>query len=449
MKKLLILLFIFIGICFPAQAQNERVEFASLSFWENFNDTNLLDNISKVYENNHDLKSITLKVKEAQRIVKLSFANELPHLSFDGYVGRIFKSSDEVFGNLVIPDYTETHYYLPITMNYEVDLWGKNRLRTKSKKKQYEMTLQDKRSAYIYISSAFAVYYFNLIRCDKLIDYQEQLLKLQEEIIKSYKFRYECGTATLSDIEKAEKNLTFIKEDLNKLSEKRELLKNQIAVLLTDRGFEDIKRSKFDELDNFNIETPESIDFSIISNRPDRIKSELDLERIGIDVKVAKREMLPKFIITGSLGFNLYNISSSHNFLADIGVVPVWDLFTGGRKIQMLKIKKVEYDIAVQRYEKVILTSIQETNDALYSMKTAEQINNTISDRVNSDIKELNYVQIKNDAGISDNLDMLMQQEAVINSQKQLVNSKINKIISSINLYQALGGVDFIKTNRL
>ena len=82
-------------------------------------------------------------------------------------------------------------------------------------------------------------------------------------------------------------------------------------------------------------------------------------------------------------------------------------------------------------------------------MKTAEQINNTISDRVNSDIKELNYVQIKNDAGISDNLDMLMQQETVISSQKQLVNSKINKIISSINLYQALGGVDFVKINRL
>lgn len=446
MKRLLILFFTLAIIQCCTFANN--VEYLNITFWQKFNDDILVENLWKVYENNHDLKSAVLKTNEAQRIVKMSFANELPHIGFEGYVGRIFKSSDEVFGNITIPNYAETHYYLPLSMNYEIDIWGKNHLITKSKKKQLEIVKQDERSAYIYITSAFAVDYFNLIRCDKLIDYQKQLIDLQEQAINSYKIRYELGTATLSEIDDAENTLTYMKEDLHKLLEKQDILKNQISTLLGDRTFEDINRSDYDDL-SLTITTPDSINFNMLDKRPDRIKSELDLERIGIDVKVARRDLLPKFIITGNMGFNMYNLHSSHKFLADLGIVPAWDLFMGGRKLQLLKLKKDQFEIATQKYEKTILTAIQETNDALYSMKTAENIKAVTDDRLNTDIKELGYTKIKEEAGTADNLDLILQKEKLLITKKQAVSSEINKIISAINLYQALGGVDFTNSNSL
>ena len=446
MKKLLILFFI--PILFQACTYANNLEYMNLSFWEKFNDNILVDNLIKVYENNHDLKAAVQKTNEANRIVKMSFANELPHIGFEGYVGRIFKSSDEVFGNITIPNYAETHYYLPLSMNYEIDIWGKNHLITKSKKKQFEIVKQDERSAYIYISSAFAVDYFNLIRCDKLIDCQKQLITLQEQAINSYKIRYEYGTATLSEIDEAEKNLTYMKEDLHKLLEKQDMLKNQISTLLGDRAFEDINRSDYEDL-NVSFTTPNSIDFNMLDKRPDRIKSKLDLERLGIDIKVARRDLLPKFIITGNLGFNMYNLHSSHKFLADLGIVPAWDLFMGGRKLQLLKLKKNQFEIATQNYEKTILTSIQETNDALYAMKTAENIKTITNDRLNTDIKELGYTKIKEESGTADNIDLILQEEKLLISKKQTISSEINKIISAINLYQALGGIDFTVNNNL
>lgn len=446
MKKLLILFFI--PILFQACTYANNLEYMNLSFWEKFNDNVLVDNLIKVYENNHDLKAAVQKTNEANRIVKMSFANELPHIGFEGYVGRIFKSSDEVFGNITIPNYAETHYYLPLSMNYEIDIWGKNHLITKSKKKQFEIVKQDERSAYIYISSAFAVDYFNLIRCDKLIDCQKQLITLQEQAINSYKIRYEYGTATLSEIDEAEKNLTYMKEDLHKLLEKQDMLKNQISTLLGDRAFEDINRSDYEDL-NVSFTTPDSIDFNMLDKRPDRIKSKLDLERLGIDIKVARRDLLPKFIITGNLGFNMYNLHSSHKFLADLGIVPAWDLFMGGRKLQLLKLKKNQFEIATQNYEKTILTSIQETNDALYAMKTAENIKTITNDRLNTDIKELGYTKIKEESGTADNIDLILQEEKLLISKKQTISSEINKIISAINLYQALGGIDFTVNNNL
>ena len=141
MKRIAILLFIFSLFAMPTFAVTHRSalpsrqlqqESMNMAFWQKFNDDILVDNLIKVYENNNDLKAAVLKVNEGNRIVKMSFANELPHVGFEGYVGRIFKSSDELFGEVKIPNYAETHYLLPITMNHEIDIWGENHLITKS-----------------------------------------------------------------------------------------------------------------------------------------------------------------------------------------------------------------------------------------------------------------------------------------------------------------------------
>lgn len=427
-----------------SKVEQNNIVYMNIPFWNKFSDDILISNLSKVYDNNPDLKAAVSKVNQAQRVVKMSFANELPHIGFQGYVGHVFNSSDEVFGNITIPDYTETHFLLPLSMNYEVDIWGENRLKTKSKQKQFEMIKQDERAAYILISSAFVCDYYNLIRIDKLIELQKELIELQKEVLKSYEIRYQYGTATVSDIENANKNLTYLEEELEKFLEKQDVLKNQINTIMADRSFGDIPRTDFDNMD-IDIKIPKEIDFNILEKRPDKIKSELDLERIGIDIKIAKRDMLPKFIITGNLGFNMYNISSAHKFLADIGVVPVWDIFLGGRKIQMLKLKKDTYDIAIQHYEKTILKSIQESNDALYGLKTSNKIKSVVDKRLESDKREMNNVEIKELAGVADNLNILLQKENLIISKQQAVSAKINEVISMVNLYQALGGVDFSK----
>lgn len=447
MKKLLTTILLFLCIQ-PIFAVTPEKDYYNLDFWKKFNDDNLLNNISQTYENNHDLKAMVIKVTQSQRLVKMSLADELPHIGFEGYVGRIFKSSDILFGEVTTPTYTQTQYLFPLSMNYEIDIWGKNHLKTKSKKKQFEMLKQDEYASYIYISTACAVNYFNLIRLDKLIEYQKELIDLQQSIIKSYETKYQFGTSTLSEIEASQKNLSYMKEDLEKYLEKRDILKNQLNVLISDRSFDDIKRTKYENLKiDFNI--PDGINFDTLKNRPDRVKSELLLEKYITDIKVARREFLPKFIITGNLGFNFYNLHSSHKFLADLGIVPVLDIFSGGRKIQNLKFKKDEYNIALEDYEKTILKSIQETNDALYSLKTTQKVLNQTKDRLNSDLKELSYTKTRQIAGTKDKLDILIQEEQLIQSQKQVISSNINKIIAFLNLYQALGGVDFTNPDLL
>lgn len=81
----------------------------------------------------------------------------------------------------MIPSFKQSELQLPLTMSYEVDIWGMNRFRTKSVEKQLAMIQQDERATYIALTSAFAAEYFNLIRVDELIRLQEQVVKIQED----------------------------------------------------------------------------------------------------------------------------------------------------------------------------------------------------------------------------------------------------------------------------
>lgn len=449
MKKFIYTLALILMLCSPGYAKNADnylIGYLNLPFWQNFNDDVLIKNLTTVYQNNNDLKASSLKVQEAQRLVKISLANQLPYVGFDGYIGRIFHSSDEVFGKLTIPDYTETRFLLPLSYNYEIDIYGKNFLRTKAQKKRYEMIKQEEKSAYIYLTSAFATDYYNLIKADKLIALQKDLISTQKQVIGAVEKKYELGTANINDLIQEKKALTNYKEELDNLLEKQDVLKNQISVLLSDRSFAQIDRTSYDNI-KAKIVVPETIQTDVILKRPDCVKSELNLEKIGIDVRVAKRELLPSFNIVGTLGFNAYNLSSSDKFLANLALAPTWDLFTGGRKIQMLKLQKDEYEIAIQNYDKTILRSIQETNDALYTLKSTAKRHSIVEERLNLSEQEMTLEEQKIQVGVSDLLDVLYKKEVELIIQKQEVSLKINEIIAMINLYQALGGVDFFSNS--
>ena len=449
MKKFIYTLALILMLCSPGYAKNADnylIGYLNLPFWQNFNDDVLIKNLTTVYQNNNDLKASSLKVQEAQRLVKISLANQLPYVGFDGYIGRIFHSSDEVFGKLTIPDYTETRFLLPLSYNYEIDIYGKNFLRTKAQKKRYEMIKQEEKSAYIYLTSAFATDYYNLIKADKLIALQKDLISTQKQVIGAVEEKYEYGTANINDLIQEKKALTNYKEELDNLLEKQDVLKNQISVLLADRSFAQVDRTSYDNI-KAKIVVPETIQTDVILKRPDCVKSELNLENIGIDVRVAKRELLPSFNIVGTLGFNAYNLSSSDKFLANLALAPTWDLFTGGRKIQMLKLQKDEYEIAIQNYDKTILRSIQETNDALYTLKSTAKRHSIVEERLNLSEQDLMLEHQKAQVGVSDLLGVLYKKEVELIIQKQEVSLKINEIIAMINLYQALGGVDFFSNS--
>ena len=427
--------------------ESNHIEYINLSWWEKYNDEYLTGNLLKLYKNNYDLKNAALKVKENEQAVKMRFANELPQIGLSGQLYRDMRSSMQQFGNMQIPSFAQYNYYLPITASYEIDIWGLNRLRTKSMKEQLEIVKQAERATYIALTSDFAADYFNLIRVDEFLNIQNELIKTQEEIVSKIKDKYDIGLCTINDLLSEQRLLTTLKEERNRHIKTRDTLIDTMKVYLSNS--DNIERNSYEDVILLT-GIPSEFSTSIVENRPDYLQEEANIKRIGFDAKAARREFLPKFIIFGQIGLNAYHLDTLFNSVSQMfsaGILPSVDLFSGGRKIALLKLKKFQYEEALNSYQKAILTGIKDINSGLIEYKEAQENYKESLERLKMQNKTYSLAKDKQEIGSASDLDILYAKEAYLMVRKDEVSNKINSLISTIGLYKAAGGVDLYKIN--
>ena len=458
MKFFKILLTLFILLCNLTVAQAKasknttdyRTEYLNLEWWQKYNDPVLTDYITTAFKNNQDLKIASLNVKQSEQVVKMAFAGQLPQVGFQGDVFRDLSSATVKMGAISVGDYSQSNFFLPLTMSYEVDIWGENYLKTKSVKKQLEMVKQNERASYISLTSAVAADYFNLIKFDKLIKDQEELVKLQTEIVRLEEIKYKNGLCPVTELMDEKQLLTQLREELNVYVDKRLIVARELGVLtgLREKDLSVMPRSDYSVASLLPL--PQSINAEVIQYRPDYLKAEDYIEKIGIDAKVARRDFLPKFILYGQAGFSAYNLTNifgNHTFKSLIGFMPSIDLFTGGAKMARLRWTKLELEKAQQIYEKTILNSVQEVNDALGGAITREMNYNESIKRYNLEKEKFALADKKYNIGAKSNLDLMKDSEKLLVADKDKVSSQVNYLISTVNIYKAVGGKDFTTIN--
>ena len=451
MKRIIIALFLlvlFAPVTFAKETEINKTDYLNLGWWEKFNDDKLTGYILSAYENNPDLKAAAINTKQAEQMVKMSFSRELPEITFDGRYQREFESSEQRFGDMVIPNYSQSNFVLPLTMTYEFDIWGKNRLKTKSLKLQNDITVQDEKSAYISLTSAIAANYFNLIKADNLIENQKRLIELQKQIVSMEEKKYNAGLCPITELLVEKQALTAFESELNLMIENMDVIQNRMSVLIGDRELREIAHN-----DDFQImPVAEYLDTKIIENRPDFIKTEYLIQKAGYDVRIAKKDFLPSFLVYGQIGFNAYQLGkifTPDTWLSNIGVMPTLDIFTGGLKLSRLKFKKLEYEKTMQYFEKTVLTSIQELNDSLVSAKISNKNYNKALENYSLEENLYTLSKKKLDIGAKSNLAHLKAEQALLIAKKNEISNKADCNLAAINIYKASGGTDYINLQNL
>lgn len=405
--------------------------YVNMDFWKSFNDKNLDNYINLAIQNNYDLKMATLNVDEYYQNVKLQFANELPNASIG------FSPAYSKLGSSEID--AEWSYASPVIINYEADIFLKNRDKTRSMKKLYEASQLDERSAYISIASAVGSVYMNLVTLDEVIKYQENIVALRKEIYEIMQESNRQGLVSTSDTVKANKAYVNGTSDLINYKKNKEILMHQLAVLIGEspENITDLKISKLSDI-KYTKSIPTSISSEIITNRPDYLKSIKMLEKMGIDVRVAKKEFLPTFDITG-LAMFLHGANNPIDGIYAIAASGMLPVFTGGKRLANLKLKKVQYDKALENYQKTNLVALQEVNDALISVKRDGEKLDKHKKQLALENQDFGYTQQRYDQGIISKLDLIQMQENLLSVNKLVANSTGACYVDYISLYKAVG----------
>lgn len=411
--------------------QKNKYEYINLSWWQQFNDENLNNYIIKAMENNKDLKMATLTIDEYYQNVIAQRAGELPAVQtgfLPGY-GKFMGPSSGGFG-------------LPIIANYELDLFGKNHNKTTSIRKLYEASILDEQSAYISIASAVGTTYLNIVKLDAMVDLQEDIVKLRQEIFAIMSVSNAEGIVSTSDLVKANKAYISGVADLVDLKKERTKLLHQLAVLTGDtpNNIEEYARSDYKTI-VFLGTIPETVESDIIMNRPDYLKAEKMLEKAGIDVKIARKEMLPQLSLGGGVLFNTKHLESlftTSNMLWGLGGGIVQPFFMGGQLKANLKIKKIAYEKSLKNYEKINLTSMQEVNDSLVSVNMDREKLAKQKKIQELEKKDFYLSQCKFNQGTIAKLDLNQMEENLLTVNKMVYSTEFDCMIDYISFYKAI-----------
>ena len=455
-KKFIVLfigfIFIFNVDCFAKKQQQQSsinvLEEINYNWWLGFNDINLSKYIVELMTNNFDLKIANLKIKEYNEYLKYSFGAELPTLSV-GYMdaslyGKGSKQMKQALGGTVK---NITHpRSLPLTLDYEIDLFGKNRNATQSVKKQLQAFGEDVRALNINMVSAMSGLYFNIIKVNKMIDFVNELIYIRTLILNDTVAKYNSNIVADVDVNRVKNELNETTVYLENLKQTQMSLKTQFALLLGRNPT---------EIDALSVSNLDSIEFrnaffenlvitsNTIFNRPDVRSVELQMEKADIDIKVARKEFLPTLSISGTLSFSnlgaggfFSSANTAQSLLFSVGQT----LFTGGRKKANVNMKKYKYQQMVEQYKQVSLQAIKEVNDAVYIAKSDQRIYNTMVENLTMARRNFEKYETMYKNGLVSFGDLKKAEQLLISAKMDEVDAKVQNYIDVINLYKVCGG---------
>lgn len=440
-KKIITGLIVFTNLiispCFAVDRKDLNVE-----FFNRFNDNYLYQYVNEAIDNNHSAKQATIRVEEYRQAVKMQFANELPSFSVSAnYLGI---HSPKFNPNLRV---SKNAFVLPFVVNYEADLLLKNRDKTKSVKKTYEMSKFEEQSAYLALVSDVATVYTNILEYDKLIKEQEKIVINYNQILNDDVKKLARGVINTTELNNSKINAEQANITLENLIKQREVLLMQFAVLI-GRGANvetinsDIPRGNIDDFE-YNAVIPSEIESDVIFSRPDVKRAEMALEKAKIDIRVARKEFLPKFNITGIWAFNTIapgSFFSWESSLAALLVGATQDIFAGGRKIANLKFQKAKYEELFEQYRQVDLEAVREVNTSLCIIKHDKEIENGVNEKLNLETQNLHNAEKMLNRGVISKTQHINSENIYINKDMDLTKAKTRRLVNYYTLYKTVGG---------
>lgn len=410
----------------------------NLDFFERFKDDCLVFYINEALENNHDAKQTSARVEQYRQQVKLSLGKELPTFRVAAnYLGIHVPMLD----NFTL---SKNAFVLPFMMNYEADLLLKNRDKTRSAKKSYEAAEYEQKAVYLSLLSDVATVYTNILEYDELINIQEEDVLIRSKILDYANKKFSRGVISTTELNNSQKELETSKNELANLRKQQEVLLMELAVLagISSENATGLQRGT---LENFEYSSviPDEIESDVIFSRPDVMQAETNLEKMKIDIRVARKEFLPTFNIIGIWAFNTISpgtFFSWESSLAALLAGATQDIFKGGQKIANLRYQKAKYEELFENYKQTDLNAVKEVNTSLCFIKHDTEVENNTMRKINYEYKNLENSRKKLGRGTISNPEYLEELSKFLVVQKEAVQAKNQRLVNYFTLYKAVGG---------
>lgn len=416
----------------------DSVSIADISWKNLFTDKHLQSYIEEGLTNNMDVRIAIQQMEAAQAYAKQGKAGYLPTLNGSAKYTHQENSENSQFGT-AFPSLDS--YELAANLSWEADIWGKIRSNKRATQAGYLQSIAGHQLVKTQLISSIANTYYNLLALDAQLEVTKQTIKTRESGVETIKALKEAGQVTQVAVDQniAQYNSAKgLQVDIETAIFKTE---NTLSILL-GKPAQRFERSRLD-IQKMDQNVVLGVPATLLRNRPDVMAAEYGLIKNFELTNVAKSSLYPSLTLNASGGLQSLELdklfNSSSLFATLIGGLTQPILNKRALKTQK-EVAIANQETALLNFKKTLLVAGNEVSNALFSLESEIKKYEFRKKEVEAlRTAEANSEELLK-SGYANYLDLLTARQSALNAELNIIDSKLQQLVSIVDLYEALGG---------
>ena len=401
-------------------------------WWNRFGDPTLVALIDKALANNSDVAIAVARVREARANVQLARSQLFPTL--DGAVGAGRSRTVSAFG----APFQQTSAEPQLQAAYEVDLFGRVADTTTAAQSAYVASAAARDTIRLAVASATANQYISLLGLDARLATARQTVKAREDSLRLARSRDRAGYSPKLELRQAEAAYDSAAQIVAQIDNAIVRTEDSLSQLAGEVPGAIARTATLDALTKPPI--PDGLPSQLLERRPDIAQAANQLAATDASLSAARKRFLPQLRLSASAGRAFSSALDDPITVWSIGGSVLAPLFEGGRLSAQAEVAASQRDQAASIYQRVVLTSFREVEDALSTVKQVDAQLELSRHEVGVLVETLRLATNRYREGYSSYLEQLDAQRGLLSAQLAAASLQTDALIARVQLYQAMGG---------
>jgi NodT family efflux transporter outer membrane factor (OMF) lipoprotein len=419
-------------------------------WWRVFHDPVLNRLIETAYDQNLSLISAGTRVLEARAQLGVAIGEFYPQLQQGA--GTITYNRPSHADPTVIPTGLTRNFWrdaLGLTVNWELDFWGKFRRGIESADAAYLASIANYDYVLATLLGDVATTYIGLRTLQTQIEIARDNIVKQKKALAIAQAKYQGGTATKLDVYQAENVLGQTESTIPQLTIQLNQGLNALAVLLgtPPQPMDDLLRG------SAGIPVPPKyvavgIPADLVRRRPDIRAAELAAAAQSAQIGIAKANLFPAFSLTGNFGTAASNIGQNRlkrvfegkGITFGFGPTFQWNILNYGQITNTVRVEDARLQTLLVDYQNAVLKAQQEVENGLTSFLQGREQVDFLRQSVAAANAALGIALLQYNLGTRDFTTVLTAEQNLYTAQNNLAVAEGNVSAGLAALYRALGG---------
>jgi multidrug efflux system outer membrane protein len=332
-------------------------------------------------------------------------------------------------------------YEAALSVNWELDLFGKRRRETEAARAQVLASEEGRRATVLTLVSSVASSYITLRELERQLQIARDTAESRKRSFLLFKDRFEGGTVSELELAQSQSLYEASLVEIPRLEALVGQQENALSVLL-GRNPGPIRASMpLQAL--VPPPVPAGLPSQLIERRPDLRQAEQQLVAANALIGAAKAQYFPTISLTGLFGYiskDFSDLFSGPTKVWSYGLAASTPIFTGGGIAGQVRQAEAQQQEALLTYRKAIQVAFQEVSDALLShAKSRDQL--VYQDREVRTLRNyLELARLRYDEGYTSYIEVLDAERSLFEAEVAQAQTQSQVYVSVVNLYKAMGG---------